>query len=128
VLIILNLKSNLLPPYSVDWQGDGGTYNNEKSVVDYISQQNPHDYSVYAYSPAIFDYPFDYLIYCYERRGLLEKPKDRQNLMYLIIREASSKKYLTSGWYGDKTRDKTEVVDKAEFPGDLLVEKHKRID
>ena len=127
-LIILNIRSNLLPPYTANWQGDGGTYNNEKKVVDYISEQNPHDYSVYAYSPAIYDYPFDYLIYWYGRRKLLEKPKDHQSLMYLIIREASTKKYLTSGWYGDKTRDKTEVIDKAEFPGDLLVEKHRKVD
>ena len=127
-LIILNIRSNLLPPYTANWQGDGGTYNNEKKVVDYISEQNPHNYSVYAYSPAIYDYPFDYLIYWYGRREILEKPKDHQSLMYLIIREASTKKYLTTGWYGDKTRDKTEVIDRAEFPGDLLVEKHRRID
>lgn len=123
-LVILNLRSNLLPSYSANWHGDGGTYNNEKKVVDYISEQSPHDYSVYAYSPAIFDYPFDYLIYWYERRGLLEKPKERQKLMYLIIREASSKKYLSSGWYGDKTRDNTRTIETRKFPGDLKVEKH----
>lgn len=123
-LIILNFRSNLLPPYRSSWGGDGGTYNNEKSVIDYIAQQKPQSYSIYAYSPAIFDYSFDYLIYWYERRKLLEKPKERQNLMYLIIREASSKGYLKSGWYGDKTRDKTKIIESKSFNGDLLLEKH----
>ena len=92
--------------------------------MDYIASQNPQNYTFYAYSPAIFDYPFDYLVYWYNRRGLLENPKKNQNIMYLVIREESSKKYHKGGWYGDKTRDKTVVLTRKEFPGDLVVEKH----
>ena len=127
-LVVLNFRMDLLPPYQVKWLGDGATYINEKKVMDYITSQNPVNYSFFAYTPAIFDYPFDYLILWYSKRGLIETPQENQKIMYLVIREASSGKYHTSGWYGDKTRDKTEVVDKKEFPGDLKVEKHRRLD
>jgi len=127
-LVVLNFRTDLLPPYQVKWQGDGATYINEKKVMDYIASNNPHDFSFYAYTPAIFDYPFDYLILWYSKRGLIEAPQANQQIIYLVIREASTRKYHTSGWYGDKTRDKTEVVDKKEFPGDLLVEEHRRRD
>jgi len=111
----------------VTWKGDGATYVNEKKVMDYISSQNPHNYSFFAYSPAIFDYPFDYLVWWYSKRGLIENPMKDQNNLILVIREVSTRKYLTSGWYGDKTRDNTKVLDKEEFPGNLLVEKHEKL-
>src|SRR3990167_4872729 len=128
VLIFLNFRTDLIPPYQVKWQGDGATYINEKKVMDYITSQNQHDFSFFAYTPAIFDYPFDYLILWYSKRGIIKVPQANQQIMYLVIREASTGKYHSSGWYGDKTRDKTEVVDKEEFPGDLLIEKHRRLD
>lgn len=123
-LVILNFNTGLLSPFKITWGGDEATYRNQKKIVDYITSQAPSNYSFYAYTPAIFDYPFDYLIYWYSRQGLLEAPKDKQNIMYLVIREESSKKYLKSGWYGDKTRDKTVILERKEFPGDLVVEKH----
>ncbi len=126
--IILGFDTKLLSPFSIIWLGDGATYRNQKQVLDYIASQKPQNYSFYAYTPAIFDYPFDYLVYLYTKRGLIEKPKDMQKSFYLVIRDQSNKKYFTQGWYGDKTRDKTQVVDKKEFPGDLLLEKHERSD
>ena len=128
VLIFLNFRRDLVPPFRITWEGDGGTYINEKKVMDYIASNNSHDFSFFAYTPAIFDYPFDYLILWYSKRGLIELPQENQQIMYLVIREASTGKYHTSGWYGDKTRDKTEVVDRKEFPGDLLVEKRRKLD
>ena len=124
VLIFLNFRTDLLPPYRVDWQGDGATYINEKRVMDFIASQNPTNYSFFAYSPAIFDYPFDYLIWWYSKKGLIEQPKENQQIMYLIIRETPTKRYLDSGWDGDKTKDKTQVLEQKYFTGDLLVEKH----
>lgn len=126
--IILGFDTKLLSPFSITWLGDGATYRNQKMVMDYIASQKPRNYSFYAYTPAIFDYPFDYLVYWYTTRGLIEKPEDMQKSFYLVIRDQSNKKYFSQGWYGDKTRDKTKVVDKKEFPGDLLLEKHERFD
>lgn len=126
--IILGFNTQLLSPFLITWLGDGAIYRNQKMVMDYIASQKPQNYSFYAYTPAIFDYPFDYLVDWYARRGLLEKPKSMQKSFYLVIREKSNKKYFSEGWYGDKTRDKTQVVGKKEFPGDLLLEKHIRND
>ena len=96
--------------------------------MDWLISQNPTNYSIYSFSPAIFDYPFDYLIYWYTKQDLFEKPQDNQKLMYLIIRESSTDQYLKSGWYGDKTKDRTQILERQEFPGDLVIEKHLRND
>src|SRR3989344_1104036 len=124
LLILINFNKGLLNPFKITWLGDGATYRNQKMVMDHIASQNPHEYSFYAFYPAIFDYPFDYLFYWYSKNEKIEAPKDRQNIMFLLIREASSKKYLTSGWYGDKTRDKTTILESESFAGDLVLEKH----
>ena len=124
VLIFLNFRTGLIPPFRTTWEGDGGTYINEKKVMDYIASNNLHDFSFYAYTPAIFDYPFDYLIWWYAKRGLIKSPQEGQKTMYLVIREASTQKYSTSGWYGDKTKDNTKILDSKYFLGDFLVELH----
>lgn len=123
-LVIINFNKTLIYPARITWLGDGATYRNPKMVIDYVASQNPQNYSLYSYSPAIFDYPIDYLIFWYTRKNLIEKPKENQGVFYLVIREASTNQYLASGWYGDKTKDKTKLMERREFPGDLVLEKH----
>lgn len=123
-MVVFNFNKGLLAQYKTAWLGDGSIYKNQKVVMDYIASEKPHDWSFHAYSPAIFDYPFEYLVYWYSRKGKIEAPKQTQKLMYLIVRDFPNKQYLKSGWYGDKTRDNTEVLYEKTFPGDLLLEKH----
>ena len=123
-ITILNFNSQLLSPFKITWLGGGSDFRNQKLVMDYIVTQSPHDYSIYVYTTTIFDYPFDYLINWYTKKGFIEVPKERQNLMYLVIRQEDSIGYPKAGWYGDKTRDNTQIIDTKEFPGDLKVEKH----
>ena len=128
LLVIINFNKQLISPFKITWLGGGSDYRNQKMVMDYISGQNPQNYSIYAYSPAIFDYPFDYLIYWYQKRGLIQKPRDSEKLIYLIIRDDDKHTYLTRGWYGDKTKDKTTLLDRKAFPGQLILEKHLKND
>lgn len=124
LIIVLNFRRDIYPPYSITWEGDDSTYRNPKLVMEYIASENPQDYNYFSYSSAIFDPPIDYLFNWYSENGILSKPNAHSNVMYLIIRESSTNKYLTTGWYGDKTKDKTIVIDKKSFPGDIAVEKH----
>lgn len=128
LLVIINFNKQLISPFKITWLGGGSDYRNQKLVMDYISMRNPQNYSIYAYSPAIFDYPFDYLIYWYQKRGLIRKPTNNQNSIFLIIRDDDKHTYLTQGWYGDKTKDKTALLGKKEFPGGLIFEEHLRHD
>lgn len=123
-LFLFNLDKSLLPPYKADWQGDGGTYNNTKRVVDYIAEKTPKDYSLYSYSPAFFDYPVDYLKWWYGKKGIMENPKPNQRHYFLIIREASQKHYIRTGWYADKTKIPNILVERKIFNGDFLLEEH----
>lgn len=127
ILPLLNITKQIFPPYKINWQGDDGTYKNIKLVTDYIASQKENNYSLHSYSASIFDYPIDYTISWYNRKGLLEKPKKDQDIMFLVIREASENWYIKTGWYLDKTHDRTEVVSEKSFPGDIKVEKHVRL-
>jgi len=126
VLLILNFNQQIFRPFSFTWLGDGGTYRTQKAVMDYIAAEKPHNYTIYAYSPSIFDYPFDYLISWYTSSGKIEKPQTYSRLFYMIVREANSDRYLKIGWYGDKTRDRTKVLERKYFPGNIMLEKHER--
>lgn len=128
ILVLVNFNPQLFSPFSLNWQGDSSVYRNQKNVMDYLADLKPQNYSIYAYSPAILDYPFDYLIYWYQKRGLIRKPTNNQNLLFLIIRDDDKHTYLSSGWYGDKTKDRTTLLERREFPGQLILEKHSKND
>jgi len=127
LIIFAHLDRNMLPPYNVIWEGDGSTYKNPKAVVDYIVAEKPNEYSLHAYTSSGFDYPIDYLIALNAKKGLIKPPEDNQKTMYLIIRDVQSKEYLKTGWYGDKTKDKTIIEKSKTFVG-FLVEKHTRFE
>lgn len=120
----INLNRDLFPPYKVTWEGDGATYKNPKAVVDYLVDEKPHNYSLYSYTPSLFDYPMDYLVAWKVKNGQLEEPKASQRTIYLIIRDPQNMQYLKLGWYGDKTKDKTKVEKSKSFVGNFLLEKH----
>lgn len=124
--VAVNFNQKLLSPFSITWQGDGAIYRNQKNVLDDLRKEMRGDYSLYVYTPARFDYPFDYLITWYAGGEKIDYPKDNQKLMYLIIRDDDFHSYLSSGWYGDKTQDKTRLLDRKDYPGNLIVEKHER--
>lgn len=123
-IVLINFNKSSIGPVKITWLGDGATYRNPKMIMDYLASQDVRNYSFYAFSPAIFDYPFEYLVWWYAKRGQIESPKENQTLIYLVIREASTNQYKTSGWYGDKTKDKTKLLERKEFPGDLVLEIH----
>lgn len=125
ILLIFSFNKEILNFGNITWQGDDATYKNPKAVMDYLASQNPTNYSFYAYSSSIFDYPFDYLIYWYVKKGILEPPKVNQKNMYLVIRDDSTHRYFKGGWYGDKTKDKTQILDRKTFNGNIILEKHR---
>lgn len=124
IIFLTNIPIGIFDSFDETKATDGGAYINAKRVMDSIASQKPTNYSLYVYSPAIFDPPFDYLVYWYNKRGIIEKPKQAQDDFYLVIREQASKKYLNSGWYGDKTKDKSRIIERQEFVGDILLENH----
>lgn len=128
LMITFNLNSQLISPFSISWEGDGAVYKNQKLVLDSIKKYMQGDYSVYIYTPSMFDYPFDYLISWYSKRNLIVRPKENQKNIYLIIRDDNSHLYMPTGWYGDKTKDKTTLLEKLQFPGNINFERHLRND
>lgn len=124
ILIALNFHPKILSPFSITWQGDGAIWRNQTRVVEDLKEELKGQYSLHVYSPAGFDYPFWYIANYYHKRGLVDLPKEGQRRMYLVIRDDSTHSYLPSGWYGDKTKDKTKLLAKKEYVGNIIVERH----
>lgn len=127
LLLILNFEKRFIFPFKTDWAGDGAVYKNQIEPIKDIKSELKGNYSIYAYSPAGIDYPFEYLIQMYYTKGLIDKPKKDQNTIFLIIRDDSDHLYLKVGWYGDKVRDSTNLIERKEYPGNIIIEKHERI-
>lgn len=128
LMIIVNFNKQLFSPFILAWEGDGAVYKNQKRVLDSTKKYMQNNYSLYIYTPAMFDYPFDYLVSWYAKQGLIKKPKDNQKDIYLIIRDDDLHLHMPTGWYGDKTRDNTELIEQIKFPGNIIFEKHLRHD
>lgn len=125
---LANFNMKLFSPFSITWEGDGAIYRNQKNVLDSVKNHFQGDYSLYVYTPSRFDYPFDYLISWYSKKGLIDKPKENQKTFFLIIRDDLAHSYLPTGWYGDKTKNKSKLVEHKEFTGNIIFEKHERHD
>lgn len=126
--VFVNFSFNLFSPFTISWPGDGAIYRNMVGVIDDLKPQLHGAYSLYVYSPAGFDYPFAYILDRYNTHNQIDLPKDGQERFYLIIRDDASHSYLSSGWYGDKTKDTSTLVERHEATGNFIVEKHLRND
>lgn len=124
LMIIANFNKQLLSPFLISWEGDGAVYRNQKFTLDSIKNHLQGDYSLYFYTPARFDYPFDYLVSWYIKRGLIGIPQENQKNLYLVIRDDETHLFMPTGWYGDKTKDKTQLIEQRKFPGNIIFEKH----
>lgn len=124
LVVLVNFNRDLLSPIMITWQGDGAIYRNQVRVIESLKEKLQGDYSLYVYTPALFDYPFDYLIWWYSKRKELDLPKENQPRIYLIIRDDNAHTYLSSGWYGDKLKGKPKLVDRQAFTGNIIVEEY----
>lgn len=122
--VLLTFNTRIFSPFKVTWQGDGAIYRNQKNVMENLKPYLKGNYSIYFYTPARFDYPFEYLLKWYIKKGEIDEPTQVKKPMYLVIRKDSTDLYQKGGWYGDKTRDKTEIVWTKDFAGSISVEKH----
>lgn len=128
ILLALNFRGKLLSPFSITWLGDGAIYRNQIKVLEDIKGELSGNYTLYVYSPAGIDYPFNYLLTYKNNRNQIDLPSDNQKTMFLIIRDDQSHSFMPTGWYGDKTRDHTKLISKKDYPGNIIVEKHIRND
>lgn len=126
ILLAVNFRTKIFSPFSITWQGDGAVYRNQIRVIDDLKNELKGNYSLYIYSPSGTDYPFHYILGYYHKTGQIDLPKDGQRRMYLLLRDDQTHSFMPTGWYGDKTRDKTKLQQRREYTGNIIVEKHER--
>lgn len=80
----LQLYKNAVMPL---WEGDASVYRNQVATIDYVYKDaNNRKFNYIAYSPAVHDFPYQYLFSWYGRTKYGYVPEAKtENLLYIII-------------------------------------------
>lgn len=78
--VINNMKEPL-------WEGDAAVYRNQIAILDYVYKDaNGKGFNYTVYTPAVHDYPYQYLFSWYGKKQYGYAPsKETENLLYVII-------------------------------------------
>lgn len=123
-LLVFNIQPKLFI-FDNKWQGSGADYVNQVRVLDYISEQNPRNYTIQFFTSSMIDYPFMYLTAMYEKIGKLKPSDGNIKYKYLVIRDYNVKNPYKDYWYDQQTQDSLQIIETKTFPGEILLEVHR---
>lgn len=106
------------------WIGDASVYRNQVEVINYIyTDAKGEEFNYVAYTPPIFDYPYQYLFKWKGKRDYGYVPsKDNQELFYLIIEPDLQFPVRQAEWLRVR-QDDGQVIAEKEFPSGIRVQK-----
>lgn len=105
------------------WEGDAAVYRNQLAVIDYVYQNaNGNKFNYTAYTPAVYDYPYQYLFSWYGKNKYGYIPsKEKADLFFLIIEPEYSRPFLLEQWFAVR-KDDGKTVKKEIVKGKIIVE------
>lgn len=109
------------------WEGNGAVYRNQIAVIDYIyknAEQKKFNYT--AYSPAVYDYTYQYLFLWYGPKQYGYAPSVKaERLLYVILEPDEEKPTRLTDWL--KIRDGDGVVmQEKKIKGGIIVQTRNR--
>jgi len=105
------------------WEGNAAVYRNQLAVVDYIyNEAKGKEYNYIAYSPAIFSYPYDYLLTWYGLKKYNYAPSvEHRKLFFVIIEPDFDHPFLLKQWL--KLREKDgKIIKEQKVKGGVIVQ------
>jgi hypothetical protein len=101
-----------------------GTYKNELRIVDTIYEDSKgKDFSVFVYTPPIYDYAYEYLFWWRGRTKYGTQPKkNKEKLFYLVIEPNETNPYAANGWVETVIKS-GKTIWRKEMPGGVIVER-----
>lgn len=129
ILTILLVFICVRPPEVVkalqnpNWEGNAAVYKNQTAVIDYVYKKaNGRNFNYIVYTPAVHDYPYQYLFSWYGKNKYNYMPaKNTEHLLYVIIEPDPGFEGRIKDWL--KIREGDGVVEKEEqVRGGIIVQ------
>lgn len=112
--------------FAYDYQDYGGTQKIKGKIdlVDYIYKDaNGKRFGLFVFSPPIYTYPYDYVIWWYGVKKFGYEPdKEKKGLFYLAIEKDGSKPWSYAGWLETVIKTGT-VLENKELPSGFIIQK-----
>lgn len=127
-LIFIYFKN--LPPlikmFNYDYRDYGGDakIEGETDAIDFIYKDaGGKTFGFFVFSPPIYTYPYDYLIWWHGERKYHYRPhNEKKGLFYLLIEQDSNKPWSYNGWLETVIKDGTVIWEK-KLPSGFIVQK-----
>lgn len=108
-----------------DYYGGTAKMKGKIDAIDYIYKDAKGEkFSLFVFSPAVYTYPYDYLLYWYAAKKYDYVPsQEKKGLIYLLIEKDTSKPWSYEGWI--ETVIKVGEVEKTTVltPSDFIIQK-----
>jgi len=122
ILIINGFIRNFQKDY-VDY-GGGAKIRGKLDAIDYIySDANGKPFGLYIFTPPVYTYAYDYLLWWYAEKKYHFVPKEEKNgIFYLLIEPDWEKPWSYNGWLETVIKE-GDVIETRELPSGLIVQK-----
>lgn len=116
VVILAGKTMNREIRYSIGVNTDPSVFKNEIKAIDFVYKRvEGMNFKLYTYTPSVYDYPYQYLIWWYGQRKYHYLPKD---YAYLPNKPAyiSNKNRFTSKFYPAKDSNLVFLIKEPDYP------------
>jgi hypothetical protein len=104
------------------WIGDASVYRNQLRVVDYVYKQaNGKSFKYVAYSPAVYDYPYQYHFKWYGPNKYFYSPSKNSHLAYFILEPDLQYPFRLSNWLKQREKD-GKIIKTEKFESGIIVQ------
>lgn len=126
IFVCIKAMPPLIKMFNYDYKDYGGDAKiaGRKEVIDFIYKDaNGKDFGLFIFSPPIYTYPYDYLVWWYGERKYHYRPhNEKKGLFYLLIEKDNSKPWSYEGWIETVIKDGIIVWEKT-LPSGFIVQK-----
>lgn len=105
------------------WEGNAAVYRNQLATVDYVyARAKGNRFNYIAYSPAVFDYPYQYLFLWYgEKKYGYTPSKEKQKDFFVILEPDHEKPFRLQDWLKIREGD-GKILDEELTKGGIKVQ------
>lgn len=126
IFVCIKTIPPLIKMFNYDYRDYGGDAKIEGriNVIDFIYKDaKGKEFGLFIFSPPIYTYPYDYLIWWYGERKYHYHPcSEKKGLFYLLIEQDPSKPWSHKGWIETVIKDGAIVWEKM-LPSGFIVQK-----
>jgi 4-amino-4-deoxy-L-arabinose transferase-like glycosyltransferase len=124
VIFLINLNpasiiNNLTKPV---WVGDASVYKNQLQVIDYVyNQSKGKDFKYVVYTPAVYDYPYQYLFQWYGPHKYHYAPSVDSRTAYFILEPDTQYPFRLTDWLKQREKD-GKIIKTEKFESGIIVQ------